>query len=229
MRIALGGLLLALLATLAHAQPATAISGQVEIWENAGGQQVKLEDRRNAVIFVAGFNEPPAPRRRPALAQRDRLFVPRVLVATQGQEVSFPSEDPMFHNVWSRSPAGPFDLGLYKAPETRALRFGNVGVVSVFCNLHPQMIATILVVPNNKFAITGSDGTYRIQGVPPGEHTVYAWVEGAQPIRQTVRFEAGRPVQLGFRLLLQRIPLDHLNKDGKPYAPGPPVYTPPAE
>jgi hypothetical protein len=210
-------LLLLLLGWAAGAPRAGTLSGQVEIWENVEGQPSRLEDRRNAVIFVAGFNEPPDPNRHAQLIQHHKSFAKRVLVVTQGASVEFPNEDPIYHNVWSRSPARPFDLGLFKAPQSRTLVFPKVGIVTVFCNIHPQMIATILVVPNTKFAVTGPDGSYRIENIPPGDWPVYAWVEGAQPIKQQVHFEREGTQQLSFRLTLQRIPIHHLNKEGKPY------------
>lgn len=201
----------------ATAAPASTLSGQVEVWETKGGQQVKLADRSNAVIFLAGFVEPPPRSHAVELAQRNKSFLSRVLVVTQGETVSFPNLDPIYHNVWSRSPARPFDLGLYKAPTARQLVFPNLGIVTVFCNIHPQMIATILVLPNTRFDVTGPTGRYRIEGIPPGEHTVYAWVEGAVPIKQAVRFTGGAMLTLNFKLQLQRIPVHHLNKEGKPY------------
>jgi plastocyanin len=218
-----GAVLLAVLAAVLAAGAAApgraaTLSGEVEVWETVAGQPSKLENRANAVIFVAGFNEPPPSGQEPELAQENKSFTQRVLVVTQGESVAFPNHDPIYHNVWSRSPGRPFDLGLYKAPEQRELPFPVPGIVTVFCNIHPQMIATILVLPNRRYAVTGPDGRYRIEGIPAGEHPVYAWVEGAQPIRQMVRFGGGNDhQQLGFRLTLQRIPLRHLNKEGKPY------------
>jgi len=196
---------------------AATLTGQVEIWETVDGHPVKLQDRSNAVVFVTGFSESPDPARQAELAQRNKSFSERVIVITVGQTVSFPNRDSIYHNVWSRSAAAPFDLGLYKAPETRGLPFSKQGFVTVFCNIHPQMIATILVLPNRKFDVTGPDGTFRIEGIPPGDHTVYAWVEGASPLKQAARFTEDAPVKLGFRLGLQRIPINHLDKNGKPY------------
>jgi plastocyanin len=196
---------------------AATLSGEVEVLEGAGDRLVPLQDRGNAVIFVAGFQEPPPTGRAVQLVQENKSFLQRVLVVTQGETVFFPNRDAIYHNVWSSSRPAPFDLGLYKAPETRGLVFGAPGIVTVFCNIHPQMIATILVLPNTRYAVTGPDGRYRIDGIPAGEHAVYAWVEGAQPLKQVVRFERDGRHRLGFRLQLQRIPVNHLNKEGKPY------------
>jgi hypothetical protein len=95
--------------------------------------------------------------------------------------------------------------------------FDKPGILTVFCNIHPQMIATILVLPNTKYAVTGADGTYRIEGIKPGKYAVYAWVEGAKPERKAVTIEDGKVTALDFGLTLRRIPIRHLNKEGKPY------------
>jgi plastocyanin len=198
------------------AQQAT-LGGQVEVWEQVGGQLARLEDHSNAVIFLAGFNQPPDAGHRPQMVQRNKAFSARVLAIAAGESVDFPNADSIHHNVWSKSRARSFDLGLFKYPETRTVDFPVPGIVTIFCNIHPQMIATILVLPNHKYAVTGPPGAYRIEGIAPGEYTVYAWVEGAVPVQQAVRFAQGATVTLDFRLKLERIPLRHLNKEGKPY------------
>lgn len=209
------------LAACAAAAPALAqaatLQGQVEVNEDFGDEVRSLEDNSNAVIFVSGFREKPDPARTTALVQRNKSFSQRVLPIVMGEEVSFPNEDRIHHNVWSNSKARRFDLGLYKYPETRAVEFPNPGLVTVFCNIHPQMIATVLVLPNNRFDVTGEDGRYRIEGIPDGEWPVYAWVEGAQPQKRMVTFREGETTRLDFELTLRRIPVRHLNKEGKPY------------
>ena len=211
-----GGTLGALLC-IVGAAGAAELRGHVEVWEARDGVVAPLGDNRDAVIFLTGFQEAPDPDARPRLIQRDKSFSVRVLAITQGAEVEFPNQDPLHHNVWSRSSARPFDLGLYKAPENKPLHFPRPGIITVFCNIHPQMIATILVLPNRRFAVTGKSGEYRIEGIPPGTHAVYAWVEGTRPVKQELHFTDERPVVQNFRLKLARIPVTHLNKEGRPY------------
>ncbi len=196
---------------------AATLTGTVEIWEPSGKKAVKLDSHRNAVVFVTGFSEPPPTGRRAALAQKNKAFTQRVLVITQGEVVEFPNHDPIFHNVWSRSPAKIFDLGLYKHPETKPVQFLKPGIVTVFCNIHAHMIASILVLPNNKVAKTDASGRFRIEGIPAGKRTVYAWVEGAKPVKRKATFSDGKPLQMKFKLLLRRIPISHFNKEGRPY------------
>ena len=196
---------------------AAAINGAVEVWEEVNGKLKRLDDHSNAVIFIAAFSETPRAGNMPKLPQRNKSFASRVLAITAGESVAFPNADSIHHNVWSRSRARQFDLGLYKHPQSKSVDFPKPGIVTVFCNIHPQMISTILVLPNNKYALTKSSGQYRIEGIPDGEYPVFAWVEGARPVKQMTRFTGGRTVRLDFRLKLQRIPLRHLNKEGRRY------------
>jgi len=59
--------------------------------------------------------------------------------------VSFPNQDPFFHNVFSLSPAKTFDLGSYPSGETRKVTFDKSGTVDVECAIHPHMHMSITV------------------------------------------------------------------------------------
>ena len=85
--------------------------------------------------------------RRFTLAQKNKTFQPRVLAVPVGSTVDFPNNDGIFHNVFSLSGPQPFDLGLYRAGETRVRTFTAAGTYRVFCNIHPQMTAIIVVAP----------------------------------------------------------------------------------
>ena len=63
-----------------------------------------------------------------------------------GSTVAFPNEDTIFHNVFSLSGPQPFDLGFYRARRRDRRRSPRRATYRVFCNIHPQMTALILVV-----------------------------------------------------------------------------------
>jgi len=137
-------------------------------------------DRRLAVVYLdpaprAAFGELPV--RRAIMDQRNETFVPRVLAITIGTTVDFPNSDPIYHNVFSLSRVRPFDLGRYAAGKTKSIRFDRPGIVRVFCDIHSHMSAFILVFAHPFFAVTAGDGTYRIDGIPPGSYTVKVWNE----------------------------------------------------
>jgi len=121
------------------------------------------------------------------LGQKSRRFSESLLVVAAGSSVTFPNEDPIFHNVFSLSKARAFDLGYYPQGQTRTVNFPKPGIVDVFCHLHPNMSATIMVAPSESFAKPGRDGSFRLEGLSEGEHEIVAWHRAAGFFRRKVR------------------------------------------
>lgn len=112
-------------------------------------------------------------------ARMDQLgqkFVPRVLAIVAGQEVEFHNSDNVFHNIFSYSPPKKFDLGRYPKGKSRSVKFVKSGAVQVYCDIHSDMRGDIIVAPTRRFALVGPSGTFRIQDVPAGNHTVKVWL-----------------------------------------------------
>ncbi len=125
------------------------------------------------------------------IRQADRRFIPDMVVVPVGSTVSFPNMDPIFHNIYSLSKAKSFDLGSYDKGKTRTVTFSKPGIVEVYCHLHPNMAATVVVAPNRWFARPDAEGHYRIPDVPPGHYTVVAWHKTAGFFRKTVSVGEG--------------------------------------
>jgi len=116
---------------------------------------------------------PPPPARMDQLGQR---FVPRILVVQAGQTVEFHNSDNVFHNIFSYSPPKRFDLGRYPKGKSRSVTFAKPGAVQVYCDIHSDMRADIIVAPTRRFALIGRSGRFRIENVPAGSHTVKVWL-----------------------------------------------------
>jgi plastocyanin len=123
--------------------------------------------------------------------QLDRRFVPDLVVVQAGSIVSFPNMDPIFHNVYSLSKPKTFDLGSYDKGETRKVAFPKPGIVEIYCHLHPNMAATVVVTPNRWYARPDRSGQFRIPNVPPGQYTVVAWHKSAGFFRKPIVVENG--------------------------------------
>lgn len=210
--------LIALLAFagLAHAGPTGRIVGHVAVTEGDGKPSVGAE----VIVYVVGFTEAGSPGDTAStakIAQKDRKFVPDLVAVTVGESVSFPNSDPFLHNVFSQSAARRFDLGSFKKGDAKTKDFPNPGVVDIYCNIHPEMAATILVLPNRRHARVGSDGTYAIEGVPLGSWTVFAYTRRAQkPVSAKVTVEADKDARVDLALVRGPEP-EHLNKYGERY------------
>lgn len=111
------------------------------------------------------------------IAQRDESFVPRVAAISRGSTVDFPNLDSYFHNVFSLSRGVSFDLGRYPRGESRSRTFARLGLVKVYCHLHSEMSATIVVFDHPFYTGPSPDGSFVIDGVPPGPYRLSAWHE----------------------------------------------------
>jgi plastocyanin len=125
------------------------------------------------------------------IKQIDRRFLPDLVVVPVGSTVSFPNMDPIFHNIFSLSRPKTFDLGTYDKGETRKVQFPKPGIVDVYCHLHPNMAATIVVTPSRWYAQPDRSGQYQIPDVPPGQYTLVAWHKTAGFFRKQIVIEAG--------------------------------------
>ena len=123
----------------------------------------------------------------PAMEQKDQNFVPRVVAVPVGDAVDFPNRDPIYHSVFSVSPAKRFDLGKYARGKSKSITFTKAGVVNVFCDIHSDMAGFIVVVPNHAFVQPGEDGWFALPVLPAGAYTLIAWHPDFKAMRRTVR------------------------------------------
>lgn len=203
--------------SVATAGPSGKVTGKVVVTEADG----KPTSGAEVIVYVVGFSEPPGTAD-VTVKQRGRKFVPELVAVTLGGKVSFPNEDTFLHNVFSQSSSRKFDLGSFKKGETKTKEFPAPGVVDVYCNIHPEMAATILVLPNQRHTRTAVDGSFTIDGVPPGNWTVFAYTRRAtKPVSTKVTVTAGAETKI--ELALQRgAEPEHLNKYGEKYRSGTP-------
>jgi hemoglobin len=139
---------------------------------------------------VSGRFSRRVPKKR-VIEQRDREFAPKVLAVPVGSTVSFPNFDPIYHNVFSRSAARPFDLGLYRSGLTRELTFDKEGIIRVGCNLHANMAAYVVVVKAPHYVVTDRQGRFSFSSVAPGRYRLQAYREGSkEPTVQSVEIKA---------------------------------------
>lgn len=202
------------LLALAPVASAGDIVGRVDLTEKGGK---KADDLSDVVVYLESARAKAAPAKE-VVRMKSKTFLPHVIAVAAGTTVEFPNEDPILHNVFSLSGEG-FDLGLYKRPKTGARTFKQAGVYTVYCNIHPQMSALVVVRDNPFFAKAAKDGSYRISGVPAGDYKVRAFHERAgEGALVNVKVAASGDVAVNLSLdaaSYKRVP--HKNKFGKAY------------
>lgn len=168
-----------------------------------------------AYVFVENVRGRAVRDRTVTIKQQNKRFAPGWAVVERGTTIEFPNLDAIYHNVFSLSAGNTFDLGLYRAGEgAKSFRFMNAGIVDLYCNIHPRMAASVLVLPNRHFAKVQPDGTFRIEGVPSGKRKIVAWAPGSDVASEWTNVGGA---DSSVTLALKKRSSAHKNKFGKPY------------
>jgi plastocyanin len=139
-----------------------------------------------SVVYVEAVSGKtfPVPTQHITIDQKGLMFVPHITVVAQGTTVEFLNSDSVAHNVFWPSISGNkklgHNLGTWPKGQRQSFKFDNSGVVSLLCNVHPEMAAYVIVSPTPYFAETNAAGEFKIENVPDGAYTVTAWHEGAK-------------------------------------------------
>jgi plastocyanin len=169
-----------------------------------------------AYVYVENVLASPVKNQRVVIEQSGKKFIPGWAVVQRGTNVAFPNKDNIYHNVFSLSSGNSFDLGLYNSGgDAKSHTFTEAGAVDVYCNIHPQMQTSILVVPNRHYAKVKGDGTFELVGVPSGRRKVVAWAPGSRTTAEWIEVNAGSATDINLRL--ESKAAGHKNKAGQAY------------
>ncbi len=137
------------------------------------------------------------------LDQNGCVYKPHVLGIQVGQDLHIISSDPTTHNIHPM-PKNNREWNESQAPGAAPLekKFARSEImIPVKCNQHPWMRAYVGVTKNPFFSVTGSDGTFTIKGLPPGDYTVEAWTAtyGTQEQKVTVGSKETKTLDFAFK------------------------------
>ncbi|MBL0217297.1 MAG: hypothetical protein IPQ07_25890 [Myxococcales bacterium] len=189
------------------------VKGTITI--KAGGSAKK--DRKGVVVYLENVPGTPPKAKNATIKQREKQFDPPFTIVVKGTTVDFPNEDKIFHNVFSVSRPARFDLGLYKSGTMKSVEMKRPGVVDVYCNIHPDMVAKVKVLDNAFYTITGPDGAFHIEGVPAGEYPIVAWLPSGGEATGKVTVKVGEAATLSLEVIETATKTTHTRKDGTPY------------
>lgn len=132
--------------------------------------------------------------------QIKRTYVPHVLAVHVGSEVEFRNSDNDLHNIHARQGGRKiFNFGIPPQQKVRKT-LKQEGIVTLLCDVHPEMSAFIVVSQNPLFAKVDDKGNYSIENVPPGTYTLKAWHEKAKAESKEVKVSEGSNARVDFDL-----------------------------
>jgi plastocyanin len=207
---------LLLLAFGAPLASAAALKGQVKL--TGGDGPTSVGDFQDTVVF---YTPDAKTKVRPlasgnSITMRGKSFVPHVLTVTTGSAVKFPNGDPILHNIFSTTPGDSFDLGLYGPGVSKSVTFEHAGLVRVYCNVHHEMFAYVLVLDTPFYTHPDAAGSFELDSLPAGPGELTVWNPRGEVFRQHLDTPAAEPLAIEIKLNRFAIPA-HFNKFGKPY------------
>jgi len=154
----------------------------------------------NVVVYLegAGLEKMERSAKSVVLDQRDATFVPHILPIVQGTQVRIVNRDKTYHNVFSLSKTKRFNIGRRPTGEEVPVDFDKSGEVQVFCDIHSNMSATILVLDNPMFVQPNDEGLFEMKNIPPGQYTINAWHERLNSAPKQVTIRSGETLTVNF-------------------------------
>lgn len=176
---------------------------------NIEGKVKVTRTRTSADVVVylelVGENNFDPPKEHAVMDQKKLTFLPHVLPILKGTTVDFMNSDDVKHNIFSREEvADKFNLGTYAKGMVKTHTFNKSGEAILLCNVHSDMEAYIVVMPNPYFAKTDKTGNFKIENVPPGNYTLKTWHEKKKSLSQEVNVEAGNATIVNLTLSKRR-------------------------
>ena len=124
-----------------------------------------------------------APSAEAVLYHRACQYAPRVVGIQTGQKLVVLNSDLTIHNTHPVPNVNP-EWNMSQEPGGRPIErtFNRPELFIPFkCNQHPWQRAYVSVLQHPFFSVSGDDGYYRIEGVPPGNYRLEVWHEKLKP------------------------------------------------
>ena len=149
---------------------------------------------RNAVVSLSTPSAATAVKPAAPLVQMDQkqcVFVPRVVVVPAGGTVEFLNSDRLLHNLHSASKDNAVFNRTQPKGRTIPIVFKRPEIVRIDCDLHPWMRAWVVVADHPYYAVTGEQGDFLLENVPPGRYTLQVWHESLGTVQREVVVDGG--------------------------------------
>ena len=166
-------------------------------------REEKPNEQENVIVYLEGTKLQTAASgasARAVLDQKNASFTPHVLAVRKGTTIDFVNHDKTYHNVFSLSPVKRFNIGRRPTGEAVPVLFDKPGVVQIFCDIHSQMTAYVVVLESPYFVKPNDDGTFKLDHVPPGTYTLKIWHERLSAADQKITVTSGSSVRANFVL-----------------------------
>jgi len=129
------------------------------------------------------------------LDQKTCRFEPHVMVIPVGSTVEFRNSDSVGHNVHTFAGKNDSINKTIQPGKAESQKLDKEDRIEIKCDIHPWMNSYLIVANTPFFAVTGADGSFKIDGLPAGEHKAKFWHEKLGKTEATIKVGADGKVE----------------------------------
>ena len=158
---------------------------------------------RNAVVWI---ENPPAKADVPALPQKVEMdqnkcvFIPHIVIVPSGGTVDFLNSDRLLHNIHTTPKINPPINRTQPKDRTIPFTFEKPEIVRINCDLHSWMQAWVVVAAHPFYALTGPEGQFSFDNLPPGQYKLQVWHERLGTMPASVTVADRQPAQITIQM-----------------------------
>jgi plastocyanin len=161
------------------------------------------KELQNAVVWLE--NPPPnaawpASAKKVEVDQKACVFIPRVALVPSGGTVDFLNSDRLLHNVHAKPKLNTSFNRTQPKGRTVPVTFTKPEIVRVTCELHSWMTAWVVVAAHPFYAVTGADGQFAFDNLPPGQYTVQVWHERLGTVAANATISDQQPARISVEM-----------------------------
>ena len=139
----------------------------------------KVGSLTNAVVYVERIKDKKfvPPKTNVVLETKSHSFSPHILPILAGTTVEIPYYDNIKSCEYTHISFDKPEKGIKSESAKKALTFSNPGVLPLYCKIHNEMSAFIIVCETPYFCVSDDKGNYKIQNIPEGKYKISVWQE----------------------------------------------------
>lgn len=139
------------------------------------------------------------------LDQKTCRFEPHIMIVPVGTTVEFRNSDAVSHNVHTYPQKAEQLNKMVPVGGAETQKFDKEDRVEIKCDIHPWMNSYLVVANTNFYAVTGADGSFKIEGLPAGEHKAKIWHEKLGKQDVTIKVDAeGKVAPIEVKMTLEK-------------------------
>jgi plastocyanin len=135
------------------------------------------------------------------LDQKDCRYAPHVLMSPAGADLTILNSDGILHNIHTISSKNPsFNKAQPRFRKEMKEKFAQPETVKLTCDAHGWMTGWLIVQDHPYYAITDTNGAFKIVDVPPGDYELKFWHETLGEATQKVSVKAKEDAKVSLEM-----------------------------